>query len=94
MCVENIQQLVPDRLIRTHAQLERDARSGQKADLSRVKPLRKFVHIIRRYQDAVLAFIDTRGTNAIAEGINRILNIARIWPVACAITIRIPTCSS
>lgn len=45
--------------------------------LSRLEPLRKFVHTIRRHQDAVLAFIGTRVTNAIAEGLNRIVKIIK-----------------
>lgn len=43
--------------------------------LSRPEPLRKFVHTLRLHQDADLAFIGTRVTNAIAEGINRIAKI-------------------
>ena len=34
--------------------------------------MRKFVQTLRRHQHAIVAFIDTRVTNAIAEGINRI----------------------
>lgn len=45
--------------------------------LSRLEPLRKFVHTLRRHEDAVLAFIGTRVTNAIAEGINRIVKIIK-----------------
>ena len=45
--------------------------------LSRLEPLRKFVHTLRRHQDAVLAFIGTRVTNAIAEGLNRIVKIVK-----------------
>lgn len=43
--------------------------------LSRLEPMRKFVHTLRRHQEAVVAFIDTRVTNAIAEGINRIVRM-------------------
>lgn len=43
--------------------------------LSRLEPMRKFVHTLRRHQQAVVAFIDTRVTNAIAEGINRIVRM-------------------
>ena len=43
--------------------------------LSRLEPMRKFVHTLRRHQQAVVAFIDTQVTNAIAEGINRIVRM-------------------
>ena len=43
--------------------------------LSRLAPMRKFVHTLRKHQQAVVAFIDTRVTNAIAEGINRIVRM-------------------
>jgi len=43
--------------------------------LSRLEPMRKFVHTLRKHQQAVVAFIDTRVTNAIAEGINRIVRM-------------------
>ena len=45
--------------------------------LSRLEPLREFVHTLRHHQDAVLAFIGTRVTNAIAEGLNRIVKIVK-----------------
>jgi transposase len=45
--------------------------------LSRLEPMRRFVPTIRRHQDAVLAFIGTRVTNAIAEGLNRIIKIVK-----------------
>lgn len=43
--------------------------------LSRLEPMRKFVYTLRKHQQAVVAFIDTRVTNAIAEGINRIVRM-------------------
>ncbi|MEX2497810.1 MAG: transposase [Wenzhouxiangellaceae bacterium] len=43
--------------------------------LSRLEPMRKFVHTLRKHQQAVVTFIDTRVTNAIAEGINRIVRM-------------------
>jgi transposase len=43
--------------------------------LSRLEPMRKFFHSLRRHQQAVVAFIDTRVTNAIAEGINRVVRM-------------------
>jgi len=45
--------------------------------LSRLEPMRQFVRTLRRHQQAVVAFIDTRVTNAIAEGINRIVRIVK-----------------
>ncbi|MDZ7791498.1 MAG: ISL3 family transposase [Xanthomonadales bacterium] len=45
--------------------------------LSRLEPMRKFVRTLRKHQSAVVAFIDTRVTNAIAEGINRIVKIVK-----------------
>jgi len=45
--------------------------------LSRLEPMRNFVHTLRRHQSAVVAFIGTRVTNAIAEGINRIVRIVK-----------------
>lgn len=43
--------------------------------LSHLEPMRKFVHTLRQHQDAVVAFIDTGITNAITEGLNRIVKI-------------------
>ena len=40
-------------------------------------PMRKFVAMIRRHQPGVLAFVDTRLTNAIGEGLNRIVKIIK-----------------
>lgn len=39
--------------------------------------MRKFVLTLRKHQKAVVAFIDTRVTNAVAEGINRIVKIIK-----------------
>lgn len=44
---------------------------------SRLAPLRKFVMTIRQHFSGVLAFIDSRLTNAIAEGLNRIVKIVK-----------------
>lgn len=44
---------------------------------SRLAPMRKFVAMIRRHQPSVLAFVDTRLTNAIGEGLNRIVKIIK-----------------
>ncbi|QOC23788.1 ISL3 family transposase [Wenzhouxiangella sp. AB-CW3] len=45
--------------------------------LSRLEPMRHFVRTLKRHQQAVVAFIDTRITNAIAEGINRIVRMVK-----------------
>ena len=44
---------------------------------SRLEPLRRFVHTARRYQKGILAFVASRVTNAVAEGINRIVKIVK-----------------
>ena len=44
---------------------------------SRLEPLRRFVQTIRRYQSGILAFIETRTANAVAEGINRVVKIVK-----------------
>ncbi len=44
---------------------------------SRLEPMKKFVETIQRHYDGILAFIDTGLTNAIAEGLNRIVKIVK-----------------
>jgi transposase len=44
---------------------------------SRLEPLRKFVRTLRTHYDGVLAFIDSRLTNAISEGLNRVIKIVK-----------------
>jgi transposase len=44
---------------------------------SRLEPLRKFVNTLREHYDGVLAFVGCRLTNAIAEGLNRIVKIVK-----------------
>ncbi len=44
---------------------------------SRLEPLRKFVKTLRQHFFGVLAFVNTRLTNAIAEGLNRIVRIIK-----------------
>lgn len=44
---------------------------------SRLEPLREFAFMLRRHLDKILAFIGTRITNAIAEGINRIIRMVK-----------------
>lgn len=40
---------------------------------SRLEPLKKFVRTVRNHREGILAFVDTRLTNAVSEGINRII---------------------
>lgn len=44
---------------------------------SRLEPLKKFVRTARKYAPAILAFVETHLTNAIAEGLNRIVKIVK-----------------
>lgn len=45
---------------------------------SRLEPMKRFVATIRKHQDKIVAFIDTDGlTNAVSEGINRIVKIVK-----------------
>ena len=44
---------------------------------SRLEPLRNFVATARRHQARILAFVETGVTNAVAEGINRIVKIVK-----------------
>ena len=40
---------------------------------SRLEPIKKFVRMLRTHAEDILAFIRTRLTNAISEGLNRII---------------------
>jgi transposase len=44
---------------------------------SRLDPLRKFVQTLRRHYSGVLAFIGSRLTNSMAEGLNRVIRIVK-----------------
>lgn len=44
---------------------------------SRLGPLRRFVATVRKHMDAILAFTRTRLTNAIGEGLNRLVKIVK-----------------
>jgi transposase len=44
---------------------------------SRLEPLKKFVRTLRRHFAEILAFVGSRLTNAIAEGLNRIVKIVK-----------------
>jgi transposase len=44
---------------------------------SRLEPIRKFVKTIRKHQHRILPYIVTRLTNAVGEGLNRIIKIVK-----------------
>lgn len=44
---------------------------------TRLEPMRKLVRTIRKHSREILAFIPTRLTNAVAEGLNRIIKIVK-----------------
>ena len=45
---------------------------------SRLEPLRSFVRTIKKHHDNIITFIESGGlTNAIAEGLNRIIGIVK-----------------
>ena len=45
--------------------------------LSRIEPIRDFVATIRDHYENIISFVGSRLTNAIAEGINRIIKIVK-----------------
>lgn len=44
---------------------------------SRLEPLKQFVNILRTHAQDILAFVETGLTNAVAEGLNRIIKIIK-----------------
>jgi len=44
---------------------------------SRLEPLRNFAKMIRKHKDNILSFVKTRLTNAVSEGINRIIRMIK-----------------
>ena len=44
---------------------------------SRLEPIRKIAKTIRKHKDRIITFIETRLTNAISEGLNRIIKIVK-----------------
>jgi transposase len=42
-----------------------------------LEPIKNFVKLVKKQEDRLLPFVDTRLTNAIAEGLNRIIKIAK-----------------
>ena len=49
----------------------------QTANRSRLEPIKDFVKIIKKHKHRLLPFVDNRLTNAIAEGLNRIIKIVK-----------------
>jgi len=52
-------------------------RWGTTALKSQLEPIRKFVHTLRGHTENIITFIESRLTNAVAEGINRIIKIVK-----------------
>lgn len=44
---------------------------------SRLDPMRTFAKTLRKHKDRILTFIETRLTNAVSEGLNRIIKIVK-----------------
>ena len=44
---------------------------------SRLEPIRKFVKTIKNHMNRIITFIESRLTNAVAEGLNRIIRIVK-----------------
>jgi len=44
---------------------------------SRLPSMRKFVYTVRKHLDGILAFVNTRLTNAVSEGLNRIVKLVK-----------------
>ena len=44
---------------------------------SRLESLKKFVRTVREHAEGILAFVDTRLTNAVAEGLNRLIRMIK-----------------
>jgi len=49
----------------------------QTADKSRLEPIKDFVKTIRKHRNRLLPFVKSRLTNAIAEGLNRMIKIVK-----------------
>ena len=44
---------------------------------SRLEPLKKFARTVRKHADGIIAFVETHLTNAVAEGLNRIIRMVK-----------------
>ncbi len=49
----------------------------QTANKSRLEPIKKFVKTIKKHEHRLLPFVDNRLTNAIAEGLNRVIKMVK-----------------
>lgn len=49
----------------------------QTANKSRLEPIKDFVKTIKKHRDRLVPFVENRLTNAIAEGLNRIIKIVK-----------------
>ncbi len=52
-------------------------RWGTTALKSRLEPLRKFVTMIRKHSEDIITFVECRITNAVSEGLNRIIRMIK-----------------
>lgn len=52
-------------------------RWGTSALKSRLEPIRKFVGTLRKHKENIITFIESRLTNAVAEGLNRVIGLVR-----------------
>ena len=44
---------------------------------SRLEPIRDFVKMLRKHMPRIITFVETKLTNAMAEGLNRIIRIVK-----------------
>lgn len=44
---------------------------------SRIEPLKRFVKLLRKHINDIVSFVDSRLSNAVAEGVNRIIKIVK-----------------
>jgi len=44
---------------------------------SRLEPIRKFVQTVKKHMKHIITFVECRLTNAVAEGLNRIIKIVK-----------------
>ena len=55
--------------------LQKDSSSA--GPKSRLEPIRDFVKMLRKHMHRIVAFVETKLTNAMAEGLNRIIRIVK-----------------
>lgn len=56
---------------------EGGSKIGTSALRSRLEPLRQFVQTLRKYEEHILTFVETGLTNAVAEGVNRVIRMVK-----------------